>query len=107
MEMLTTRVRGRARRDGLPFDIDAEYLESIAPAICPVLGFTLDYGPKRLGLRVDNSPSLDRLIPRLGYVKGNIAVISWRANRLRSDATAEELARVLEYARSIVASPRD
>lgn len=30
---------------------------------------------------------------------GNVKVISWRANRLKADATADELAAVLHYMR--------
>ncbi len=45
----------------------------------------------------DASPSLDRLEPTRGYVKGNVAVISYRANRIKTDATAEELQRVLDW----------
>jgi hypothetical protein len=40
---------------------------------------------------------LDRLIPELGYVKGNIAVVSTRANTLKRDATPEELMKVARF----------
>ena len=42
-----------------------------------------------------DSPSLDRIVPELGYVKGNIRVISNRANHLKSDATLEEHRKIL------------
>ena len=45
----------------------------------------------------DRTPSLDRFVPNLGYVKGNIRVISFRANRLKSDATIDEMRQVLAY----------
>ena len=32
-------------------------------------------------------PSIDRIIPSLGYVPGNVAVISLAANRIKSDCT--------------------
>ena len=84
----------RAKRDGLPFDIT--YQDVIIPAHCPVLGIELEpcvgtHGPS------DNSPSIDKIIPELGYVKGNIQVISFRANTIKRDATAEELRKVLQY----------
>ena len=56
------------------------------PDVCPVLGIPLDQDPKGKGERSDNSPSLDKFIPSLGYVKGNIHIISWRANHLKNDA---------------------
>ncbi|UOF81207.1 restriction endonuclease pacI-beta-alpha-metal hnh motif 1.97A [Caudoviricetes sp.] len=45
----------------------------------------------------DNSPSVDRLVPHLGYVPGNVRVISWRANILRRDATTRELKKLVKY----------
>jgi hypothetical protein len=45
---------------------------------------------------IDNSPSLDRIVPEKGYVAGNIRVISQRANRIKSNATVEELRAVLK-----------
>lgn len=47
-----------------------------------------------------DSPSLDRVIPELGYVPGNVIVISWRANNLKRDATIEELEAVIAYMRA-------
>lgn len=81
--------RKRAVRFGLPFSI--EPADIIIPATCPVLGFHLD------GETRDRTPSLDRFSPSLGYVAGNIRVISFRANRIKSDATTDELRRVLAY----------
>jgi hypothetical protein len=65
----------RAKRDGLPFDIT--YQDVIIPAHCPVLGIELEpcvgtHGPS------DNSPSIDKIIPELGYVKDNIRVTAVR-----------------------------
>ena len=47
----------------------------------------------------DASPSVDRIRGELGYVRGNICVISWRANKLKADATAEELEAIAAYIR--------
>jgi hypothetical protein len=55
--------------------------------------------------RRDNQPSLDRVIPALGYVPGNVRVISFRANRLKQDATAEEVAAILDYIRDNAPKP--
>jgi hypothetical protein len=45
----------------------------------------------------DNSPSLDRKTPELGYVRGNVAFISTKANRIKSNATTEEIFAVAKY----------
>lgn len=84
--------RKRAAKFGLPFNLDLFDIE--IPVVCPVLGFLLVYGK---GGRTDASPSLDKIKPELGYVKGNVAVISWRANRLKSNAKAEELRKIAAY----------
>lgn len=85
--------RGRARRFGVPFGP----LEGLVfPDTCPVLGIELKYAERRKHPQSD-SPSLDRIIPALGYVTSNVRVISWRANVLKRDATVDEIRRVLTY----------
>lgn len=91
--VLVNGARGRAKRKGVPFTITAADLQQ--PTHCPVLGIELDYA--NAGLHVDASASLDRIKPELGYVKGNVIIISWRANRIKCDATPEELLRVAEF----------
>ena len=59
---------------------------------CPLLGLPLTYATGKLQ---DTSPTLDRKLCELGYTKDNIAVISHRANRLKSDSTIEELQTLL------------
>ncbi len=91
VEMLRT-ARARAKRLSLPFNLELNDL--IIPAFCPVLGFRLEIGTRRSH---ESAPSLDRVAPALGYVKGNVRVISSRANSIKNNATESELCRVLEY----------
>jgi hypothetical protein len=86
--------RKRAIALGLPFGIEPE--DIVVPAICPVLGIPLTVGGAR-----DSSPSLDRKVPALGYVKGNVFVISFRANRIKADASVSEIAAVLAYMQEV------
>lgn len=86
----------RAKRKGLPFDLDLDHLDSIAVERCPVFGTEFKFGLTGRGLQPD-SPSLDRRVPALGYVKENVAFISHRANTIKHDATVEELTKVLEW----------
>ena len=71
----------------------------IIPDICPMLGIKLFTGNGVLG---DNSPTLDRIDSTLGYTKDNIQVISYRANRIKNDATVEELEKIVEYMKKVV-----
>lgn len=91
---LLRTARSRAKRLGVPFDLKVGDIH--VPEKCPVLGIRLATGVSGFS---DASPSLDRVIPSLGYIKGNIRVISMRANAIKRDATAEELAKVLAYVR--------
>lgn len=93
-----TGAKKSARRKGLPFNL--ELSDIVIPERCPVLDIPLKPEGNRRG-RCDDSPSLDRMVPELGYVKGNICVISWRANTLKRDATADELRRVAEYTAAV------
>jgi len=65
------------------------------PAVCPVLGIPLRQ--EFSGKRSDATPSVDRIEPAKGYVKGNVVVVSWRANRLKGDATLAELRQLATF----------
>lgn len=86
----------RAEDNNLPFDLDINYLVEIFPADmrCPVFGIQMFWG-KEGG--IETSPSLDRIVPALGYVKGNVIWISRYANRLKSDHTLETLRTLLRF----------
>lgn len=79
-------IRRRAKKIGVDFDLDVD--DIMSPDVCPVFGFTLERGVKKLQ---PNSPSVDRLVPSSGYIKGNTQVISQKANMMKQDATPEEL----------------
>jgi len=67
------------------------------PAVCPLLGTPLNASGRRFDA---NNPSIDRIIPTLGYVPGNVWVISWRANAIKHDATLEELESIVRGLRA-------
>jgi hypothetical protein len=70
------------------------------PEYCPVFGTLLYYGLNhKWEIPREHTPSIDRIVPEKGYVKGNIAVISWRANELKRDGTVEEFSKLLDWMR--------
>ncbi len=95
-KVLWDSARQRARKEAIPFEIKPE--DIFIPPCCPVLGIPLQRRVGRGG--GDASPSLDRIVPEKGYVLGNIAVISNKANRIKSNATSEELDRVAMWLRT-------
>ena len=77
----------RAKVKNLPFDLSIE--DIVIPEYCPILNIKLVVG--KGGTANPDSPTLDKIIPALGYVKGNVQVISRRANVMKSDANFNEL----------------
>lgn len=88
---LLSRIRSNCRKFQIPFDL--ELADMHIPDVCPVLGIPLSL----TSTHRDNWPSVDRIIPELGYIKGNVRIISYRANRIKNDATVQELEQVLKY----------
>ena len=92
-ERLIESAKHRSKVKGVPFDITADDLEW--PTHCPVLGIKLNYWTKNKPKH--DTASLDRVIPALGYVKGNVKVISHKANSLKRDGNLDELLKVVAY----------
>jgi len=90
--------KDRAVKAGIPFNLTEGDIE--IPDCCPALGIPLVAGSSRGG--TDASPSLDRIKPELGYVRGNVRVISGRANRIKSNAAASELEAVARWLKNLV-----
>ena len=89
----------RALRKGFDFNLEIEDIPQI-PKICPMLGIEIKANTTHSPL--DSSPSLDRIDNTKGYIKGNIQIISNRANRIKSDATVEELEKLINFLRETV-----
>lgn len=90
-QRLLYHAKWRAKRDGLEFNLEIE--DICIPDVCPLLEVPLtlsyyastDKGPKLHG------PSLDRIDNNIGYIKGNVWVISHQANTMKGCATLQEL----------------
>ena len=86
MKMLW-QAKATASRKNIPFNLD-EHDISI-PTNCKYLGVPLT---QSLGEGVVwSNTSLDRIDPARGYVKGNVEVISRKANSMKNMATIDEL----------------
>jgi hypothetical protein len=84
--------KARAIKQNVPFDLELE--DIIILEFCPVLGIKLQQNKEKMG---DDSPTLDKIIPELGYVRGNIAVISLKANRMKGAANLDEINKLANW----------
>lgn len=91
-KMKWNQSKRNAKAKGVPFNIEVS--DIIIPEYCPALGIKLEL----LSGRIHNgSPSVDRIKPELGYVKGNIIVVSMLANQIKTSATVEQMQAVTNF----------
>lgn len=93
--------KSNTKRAGIEFTINYGELEW--PEYCPVLGIKLDYFVKG-GVPSDYSPSFDRLDSTKGYIRGNVLIMSHRANRIKNNATIDEVRKLLEWYEKAIAA---
>lgn len=87
LKQMLSGAKQRAKKKGLRFDLTVDDLYPVYDN-CPILGIKMVAG---IGAVCSSSPTLDKIDPALGYVRGNVRVISNKANRMKTDATIEEL----------------
>ncbi len=96
-QVMLQSIKSRCVKENITFDLDLDYLISIWPKdhTCPVFGCKLTRNKR--GESRDTSASADRIIPEKGYVKGNVAIVSFKANRMKNNGTVEDLRKVLHF----------
>lgn len=85
--------RWRGKRDSVPYKLTVGYLRSIATDSCPIFGIPFEWGISKMGSgnSKDNCPNLDKVVPKKGYVEGNVAFISKKANRIKHKYSLEQI----------------
>lgn len=96
---LLSTLKLRSRQNGLLFDLTID--DIVIPDRCPVLDIQLSRNNRAFS---GSSPSADRIVPSRGYTKGNIIIVSNRANLIKRDATIEELIKIADFYKKMVAS---
>lgn len=94
--LLYKNIKSRCKRMGREFSIDIE--DIIIPEKCPVFGFELKREDRETWMC---APSVDRIDSSKGYIKGNVTVVSRRANIIKRDATIEELEQLFNYYKTL------
>jgi hypothetical protein len=85
LRFMLMAAKARSKKNNLPFNISKEDL--FIPEYCPILNIELKHNE---GIFKDNSPTLDRIVPSKGYTKGNVRIISHRANLLKNNMNMDE-----------------
>ena len=79
--------RHRANKKGLDFNLTIE--DAVIPVYCPLINHKLNRIPNNKAK--EYSPSIDRIDNSKGYIKGNVMIISFKANRIKSNMSIDEL----------------
>lgn len=82
------KIKEKARQRGIEFNLTEE--DIVIPDVCPVLGTPFKEG-------TTYCLSTDRIDPFKGYVKGNVQMLSWKANAMKQNATPEELIKFSQW----------
>lgn len=94
-KLLWSQLKHSAAKRNIPFDLTPTDIDTIGiPLVCPILGIPLYFHRTKVQ---DDSISFDRIDSSKGYSVENVIVISYRANRLKSDATLEELRKITQF----------
>jgi hypothetical protein len=91
-KILFNAAKKRAKDNNINFNLELE--DIVLPIKCPILGMELVFNT---GKARDNSYSIDRIDSNLGYIKGNIQVISFKANTIKNNASLLEIEKVYLY----------
>lgn len=94
---ILSKTKSKCKLYDIPFNL--ELSDIVIPKLCPVLGTKLLSGKDTLGVGASdrNLASIDRIVPDLGYTKGNIQIISMRANVMKSDSKEEDLVKFAKW----------
>ena len=100
LQDMLDRAKIRAKKKSIDFNIDLEYIKHIYPEnnMCPYLKKKFVRGK---GFSCATSPTIDRIDPTKGYVKGNVEIISMKANIIKNDSSFEEIEMVAKRLKEI------
>ena len=90
------RCKAHAIKIGVPFTISYEYFKDIYEKQnhkCFYLGCDMDWGVGKKHSKY--TISLDKVIPRKGYVEGNIVFCTVKMNTCKSDLTLDEIKKIM------------
>lgn len=100
LKFMLDQARRRAQKHNWKFSVTADDL-GIIPTHCPIFNVKLTYKRDGSGKIPANLATIDRINSKKGYVKGNVQIISWRANDLKKNITMKEMKQLGLYYRKV------
>lgn len=97
VDSVISDTKGRATKKGVPFTLTKTHLHALfdtQQCMCAYCKRAFNFHGTRQSHR--DSPSVDRLIPTLGYVDTNVVLACHRCNAIKNDATLDELRQLTE-----------
>ena len=85
---MVCEAKAKSLRKNIPFNIDFQYVYNLCKTgKCDItgIGFNTTSGKNPC------SPSLDRIVPKLGYIRGNVRVILWALNAFKNEWSDSEI----------------
>ncbi len=86
--------KNRAIKNNIPFSITEEDLTKITH--CPILGEKFCFGTKNVHPH-KFSRTIDRIDPELGYIPGNVLVVSSLSNVVKNNGSLNELGEIIKF----------
>lgn len=94
------KMKASCKQRNIPYDLDDIYLEQIWTEYCPISGLKLEWSSSSKDRSRENVAELDRFIPELGYIKGNVSWVSRKMNNLKSDGSIKDFEQILDWMKS-------
>jgi len=97
---LWTQLKASAKKRGIPFNLTPNDIDTIGiPITCPVLNIPLHFHRHKA---LDDSISFDRIDSTKGYSVDNLIIVSYRVNKLKSNATLDEMKQIVVFYEEIL-----
>jgi hypothetical protein len=92
-----TKMKASCKQRNIPYNLDEIYLQEIWTGFCPITGEQLVCAIDDNQKISSNSAELDRFVPELGYIKGNVTWISRRMNSLKNNGTIDDFKLLISW----------
>jgi hypothetical protein len=95
IKLLLNSLKASAKKRGIQFNLTTSDIDYIGiPISCPVLGIPIFF---HKGKVKDDSISFDRIDSSKGYERDNVIIVSYRVNKIKSDASLQELNNIVNF----------